>query len=202
MYHPGDALNLLALNGSIIKLTALMNFVVGPGGNSEPGLYGREVEGPLMRLEGESVSDEWIVKTTAALQQPNVDLPLMALFSHVIAPRPKRDATDEDRQRIDAGRTAFSQAYAKLEPAAQAWLLSVMPADPGPASEGIQPVLAMAKKSENRLVQIAYVLYQAVGPRDPMFDAALRGEDSVLKALAQIVQSDMIQAASQPARSK
>ena len=60
----------------------------------------------------------------------------------------------------------------------------------------------MARKSENRPVQLAYLLFQVTDINDPMLDAARRGEDHTLKTLADTITQTMSArdaAATQPA---
>jgi hypothetical protein len=94
----------------------------------------------------------------------------------------------EDRQLHEEARRAFDDAFADLEPRAQAWLLCVMPR--GGNAEGMHWALSMARKSEDRLVKLTYLLFHTSGMGDPMLDAAKRGTDSVLRRMAEIIQLD------------
>lgn len=204
-YHPAEVINSLALNGTIVRLRAYLNFAAGLQGALRTSIYGTQTDAPIMWVEGQRVTEQWVKDTMTAIQgASNPDLlPRMALLSRAIAPNISApDATAkspvQDPKLLDAARAAFEDTYQKLDPVSQAWLLSVMPVNQPGASEGMQATLAMARKSENRLVRIAYLLYHAVGANDVMFDAAKRGDDPAVRQLAEIVQRDARKAALAP----
>jgi tetratricopeptide (TPR) repeat protein len=192
MYHPSEMLNMLAVNGAIVKLKVMINFAATFRGTVEATLLGSEVEAPLIRVDGERVNTQWIHDSLPLLQNPASPgvVERMALLSRPIAPRPPRGTPMEERQVIEAARTAFEEAYSRLDGASQAWLLAVMPAETGPGVEGLQKTLSIAKKSDHRLVKLAYLLFQSTGATDPMIDAARRGEDATLRRLAEIILAD------------
>jgi hypothetical protein len=202
MYPMGDMLNGLGLNGTIVKLVGLINFSATPQGSLRPGVLGSEVPGPLVRVEGEDLDREWVENTITLMQNPNQPgaLEQMGLLSLWIGPKPLPNFSDDDRALIERARRSFDDAFDKLEPAAQAWIMSVMPRGQGERVEGLQWVLSMARKSPDRLVQMAYLLFHSQGPFDPMLDAARRSDDAALKRLSEIIQSDAQRAAKQPQR--
>jgi hypothetical protein len=189
-YPPGDVLDALCVNGGIIRSTVIPNFAVTGQGMVEPSILGSESEAPMMRVDGVRINQAWIEETVIAMGNPNAEgvIERMALLSHKISP-PLRQAAPEERALIQSTRTAFDEAFAKLDGRAQAWLLGAMPAGFGPRLEGMQNVLNMARKSDHRLVRMAYLLYHAAGPNDPMFDAAIRGDDADVRRLAEVVQA-------------
>ena len=99
------------------------------------------------------------------------------------------------RKAIAEARVALAETFAKLDAASQAWLVIVMARGMGPAIEGIQPTLTIAKKSQDRLVQLTYLLAYTMGPNDPMLDAARRNEDPSLRRLAELMHADLERAA-------
>jgi len=204
-YHPADLINSLALDGTIIRLKAYLNFAAGLQGTLRPSIYGTQTDAPLMWIDGQRVTEAWVKDTTSAIADISMPglLPRMALFSRAIAPNVGApDATEkspvQDAKVLDAARAAFEDTYQKLDGVSQAWLLSVMPVNQPGHAEGMQVTLAMARKSENRLVRIAYLLYHSVGANDVMFDAAKRGDDPAVRQLAEIVQRDALRAAAAP----
>ncbi len=122
----------------------------------------------------------------------------MAMISFKIAPRLTPQVAPEVRTMIEEARAAFADAYAQLDSVSQAWLLSVIPQIGSGVSEGTEPVFAMARKSENRLVQLAYLMFQTNGARDPMLDAAMRSEDPVVRRLGELIKADAEKAESSP----
>lgn len=192
-YWPGEAINALAVNGALVKLRAFVNFAINPDGAAMAGLYGTEIEAPLLRVDGQRLTRPWLDESLELMRSTgggDALLRRMAMFSHFIAPPPAQQATLEDRQYLDAARVAFAEAYAKLDGPSQAWLLCVMPRGAPNTVEGIQSVLAIARKSQDRLVTLAYLIWHASGWQDPMFDAAKRSDDSKLRAVAQAIEDD------------
>ena len=202
LYPVGELLNGLGINGTIVKLVGLINFVATQEGNLATGILGSEVPCPLIRIEGEDLNREWVQRAITAMQNPNAPgaLEQMGLLSLWIGPKPLPHFSDEDRALVEQARRAFDDAFDKIEPHAQAWLMSVMPRGQGDRVEGLQWVMSMARKSEHRLVQMAYLLFHNQGPMDPMLDAARRGQDPALRRLAEIVQADALRALRQPQR--
>ncbi len=47
----------------------------------------------------------------------------------------------------------------------------------------------MARKSEEKLVRISYLLYRLSGPDDPMLAAAKRGTDDEVRVIADVVET-------------
>ena len=193
-YWPGEAINSLAVNGALLKLRTFLNFAVNPQGAAVPALYGMEVEAPLTRIDGQRLTTEWRDETIGMLRTMSGGdelLRRMAIFSHLIAAAPRIEATLEDRQFIESARIAFGESFAKLDGASQAWILSVMPRGSPKIIEGLQPTLAIARSSQDRLVSIAYLVFHAQSWQDPMFDAAKRSDDAKLQALARAIEADM-----------
>lgn len=193
-YWPGEAINGLAVNGALLKLRTFINFAINPQGAAVPALYGMEMEAPLIRIDGQRLTTEWRDETMHMLKSMSGGddlLRRMAIFSHLIASAPRVEATLEDRQFIESARIAFGEAFAKLDGASQAWLLAVMPRGSPKAIEGLQPTLAIARSSQDRLVSIAYLIVHAQGSNDPMFDAAKRSDDAKLQSLARAIEADL-----------
>jgi hypothetical protein len=160
-----------------------------------------EVDAPLMRVEGAKVTDAWIresMEMTSDLSRPQ-SIERMALLSRKVAAQLPRDASAEQRELIGAARDALDQAYARLEPDSQAWFLSMMPSGFGPSVEGVQGILAQARKSEHRLVRLCYLAYHSTGLNDPMLDAAIRSDDPVVRRIGELLRMESERAASQPA---
>ena len=196
-YTPGDVINMLAKGGAIVRLKALLNFLLSPDVGMSPGLYGMEVDVPVIRIDGNRGGVEWIRESITMMQ--NLDtpglLPRMAVLSHHIAPPPGESADEEMRKAIAEARVALAETFAKLDAASQAWLVIVMARGMGPAIEGIQPTLTIAKKSQDRLVQLTYLLAYTMGPNDPMLDAARRNDDPSLRRQAELMHADLERAA-------
>ena len=83
---------------------------------------------------------------------------------------------------IEAARVTVISSFSNLDPISQAWLLAVLPS--GRVEE---PILNMARKSSHRLVKLMYLLFQRTDLNDPMFDAALRGDDQAIRTIANMI---------------
>jgi hypothetical protein len=45
----------------------------------------------------------------------------------------------------------------------------------------------MAQKDDDRYVRLIYLLYCLEGPDDPMIDAAIRGDDPIVRQIAEMI---------------
>ena len=88
-----------------------------------------------------------------------------------------------DRQLEEDAAAAIAEAYAKVDTTSRAWLLAVMPR----RSPTLVPVYTMAQTDENKHVRLMYLLYCLTGSDDPMIDAARRGSDPDVRALADVM---------------
>src|SRR5690606_35037563 len=138
-----------------------VNFIATPVGVTQPGLYGREIESPIIRVDGVRTDTPWVQQSIAIMQDPAAPrlLEQMALLSHAIGPPPPANMSDANRQLLEAARAAFADAFSRLDAYSQAWLLSVMPRGSAGQQQGLQPVLSMTMKSENRYVKMCYLLF-------------------------------------------
>jgi hypothetical protein len=190
---PASMLTAMSVDGAILKLRGLINFSANQVTGAQAGLYGMESIGPLIRVDGQRISNDWVKSVIELMNVPDQSQTLreMALISRLVAPRQPANTSPEDLKLVESARVSFAEAFSKMSPAAQAWLLCVFPQGTGPIMEGLQPTLDIAKKSDSRLVQLAYLLYQVTSSTDPMVDAAKRSDDATLRKLAEIVQSNL-----------
>lgn len=187
----GDMLNLVAVDGTMIRVRALINFGLTGFGVAEPRLYGRDTDGPVLRVDGARVTPQWMEQTIAMLSNPAQPetLTRMALLSNVLAAQTASgEVSAEMQELLIAARIAFEEAFSRLDGPSQAWILSVMPR--GPQARQLAMVIAMARQSEHRLVKLAYLIYHLEGPSDPMLDAAKRGDDATLRRIAELIEAE------------
>lgn len=188
-----QALNRMPLRGATLKIRATTNFYMPSAEVIRPGLLGSAAESPPIRVDGLRLTSQWVTDAMAQVINPDSheDLEDLALLSHVLvgmtvarekAPLVALETFGNPRQLIlDAGRT-ITEAYSKLDPASQAWMLAVMGRCPP-----VDPVFDMAQKSDSRIVRIAYLLYALRSMDDPMIDAARRGDDEEVRAVAEMM---------------
>ncbi|MCI0630631.1 MAG: hypothetical protein L0Y44_08270 [Phycisphaerales bacterium] len=196
-YHTAQAFNQVAVSGSMVKITALINFIIASNGALKPSLYGSEVESPLVRVDGERIDKQWISQTIAAAQDPRApgNRERLVFLGLTVGPALPTEMAPEDRRLYDEARQAFNEAFAKLDTVTQAWMLSVIWGGDLRKIEGLSPSFSMARKSQDRLVRLAYLVFHSLGANDPMIDAALRGDDPAVSRLAQIIRTEAMRAA-------
>jgi tetratricopeptide (TPR) repeat protein len=187
-YAPGRVLNALALNGCILRIKVMLNFVGTTQAVVEPGLLGTEVEVPLIRVEGVRSDAAWLQQTMAAVQEPDfAQTPdaarVFAQLCHKAAVRPLHAIPEEEFTLITEAVDVIKESFSKLSPLQQAWVLSVVP-----PAEPLRAALEQATESPERLVQLSYLLFRARGSGDPILAKLESGDDPALARLAQLLQ--------------
>jgi Tfp pilus assembly protein PilF len=184
LHHVGQMLDDLPMLGANLRARCMLNFQFTASGAIVSGALGSHASTPPIRVDGVRFSRGWIESSMADLvasDQPPRDARRLAMLSHLAGAGLVADLPPEDQQLFRDAVSAMSEGYSKLDPISQAWILSVM--RPGAAAEGI---LAMARKSEHRLVKSAYLIYCVTSENDPMIDAARRDADPKVRELADI----------------
>jgi hypothetical protein len=193
-------LNGRPLRGATLTVTAIIGFRMTGENVFGPGVLGSEVDTRPIRVDGVRVTTGWIANAIDAILEPDSDRDLVtiALLSHVVPLMKQVRAEDPlraleqfgNRQLEDDATAVIAEAYAKLDPVSRAWLLAVMPR----LSPPLAPVYAMAQKDEDKHVRLMYLLYCLTGPDDPMIDAAKRGSDHDIRAVAELMQDRILPA--------
>jgi hypothetical protein len=65
-------------------------------------------------------------------------------------------------------------------------------------SPSLAPVYTMAQQDEDRHVRLMYLLHCLEGPDDPMIDAARRGSDPDIRAVADLMHDRILAARAAP----
>jgi hypothetical protein len=185
------------LRGATGTITGIIGFRMTFENVFEPGTLGSEVETPSFRVDGLRVTTGWIAESIESILvlEPEKDLDTIALLSHVV-PLMKQVRKEDPlraleqfgpRQLEDDATAAIIEAYGKLDSVSRAWLLAVMPRRSPP----LAPLYVMAQKDDDRSVKLVYLLFCLEGPDDPMVDAALRGDDPDVRAIAEMIRYRM-----------
>ena len=179
-------LNRYPLSGAIVRVKAVLNLVATPLGVIRPGLLGSEDETPPFRVDGVRITQTWAQEAIASIIEPDVprDLELMALLGHLATSTITDPGVGEDVRLVADAGPAVAEAFAQLDGVSQAWLLGVLP-----VGEAMEPILVMARKSQEKLVRISYLLYRLSGLDDPMLAAAKRGTDDEVRVIADVVET-------------
>jgi hypothetical protein len=189
----GQVLNARPLRGATLTVKAIINFRVTGENIIGPGVLGSEAETPSIRVDGVRLSRGWIAGAIEAIVEPDSaqDLTTIAILSHVVPLMQQVRSEDPllaleefgDRQLEEDAAAAIAEAYATVDAASRAWLLAVMPR----LSPTLVPIYTMAQADGNKHVQLMYLLYCLTGPDDPMIDAARRGSDPDVRAVADVM---------------
>ncbi|MHC4349802.1 MAG: hypothetical protein ACYS15_14885 [Planctomycetota bacterium] len=189
----GRVLRTRPLQGATVKIKAIIGFRMTGENVFGPGVLGSEVQTPPVRIDGVRLSRGWIANAIEAIVEPDSeqDLTTIAILSHVVARMQQvRDADPlralelfGDRQLDDAAAVAIVEAYPKLDADSRAWLLAAMPR----GAPSLAPVYTMAQTDQDKRVQMMYLLYCLTGLDDPMIDAARRGSDTDVAAVAEMM---------------
>ncbi|MHC4107422.1 MAG: hypothetical protein ACYSTY_04970 [Planctomycetota bacterium] len=176
----GEVLNTYPLSGAMVRVKAVLNVTSTPYGVIRPSLLGSEHETAPFRVDGVRVNASWIEQALASVVEADAreHVELLALLSHVLV---IDDLPETSPLRADAA-AALVSAYPELDPVSQAWLLGVMA-----PSEAIEPILEMARTSEQKLVRIAYLTYRPESPTDPVLEAARHSDDADMRAIAEAI---------------
>jgi len=197
----GDVLERTSISGSTVQARVLSNFRPVPGGALQPGMLGAKAQGPQMRIDGVRVSSGWLEDAVAAIRTPDEarDLVLISLLAAIGA------ATETNLEAIPEGEfaaigeifPAILAAWPSLGPAGQGWLLASLPAI---ESAGIDRIVEVARRSDETLTILGYVLGRVRSPDDPVLLEALASDDPRLRAIAELVENRIESPARRPRR--
>ena len=185
----GNALDEQAAHGMIVRLKATLNATITPRGAVRPMLLGSARWSPTIRIEGVRVDTAWIREAIVSIREPESSdrLTVMGLLARLVGPPRTREEYEVHQHLpptqvellVRAG-DAFSNAFAGLDGASQAWLLSMTPSGKIPLS-----VREMVHASDDRLVLLAYLLFHVSGPHDPVLQTALQSSDDLTRRVAE-----------------
>ena len=179
--------NMHPMRGALLKIRAVSNFWVPKEGVIRPGVLGTDIElqRPI-RVDGVRLSPSWVEHAISAAVAPDStdDLATMALLSRLALVVQGEQITPELVQLLRDSAQALVEGFAKIDPISQAWLLAVIP-----RISLMEPMLAIARKSPDKYVQISYLLYQVADLSDPMLDAAKRSDDPDVRTAADVLEA-------------
>lgn len=180
----GFLLDQVPATGSMVRVRAILNPLMMPEGALLPGLLGTEVEAPPIRVDGARLNRAWVEDTAAAMmnEEIEIDLPRLAMLSHLAAGQLLPNAQEEDRRIFELTRSALVEAFARLDGIGQAWLLTVMP-----TSTELDSLLALGRKSDDRFVRIAYLAHRIRFADDPIVRAVRESDDPVQRRLGELI---------------
>ena len=189
-----DYMNLLPSSGASVEVRAISNPAVVSQGALKPTMLGVDTRSSIFRIdgertvsmrEGERTSMEWIRQIADGVRSDNdsVSLTTYAMAAIMVGGLLEQRVRPDDMTILRDAADAFTEKYAKLNPIEQAWLISILPVVPS-----LDPMMQIARVSEDRWVQFAHLLYRTRGPDDAMLAAAKRREDPDVRRLAEIIE--------------
>jgi tetratricopeptide (TPR) repeat protein len=179
----GNVQNLYPLLGGSLRLQGIFNLVATSNGLLEGGIYGSETDSAIIRLDGMRVDAQWLATIVERIRGDDPDPVDLVLLGHVIAMHNKGVLLTDQAQLIGQADLARVEAFGRLDPASQAWILSVSSRIPQN-----EPLLAIARKSDDQLLKLGYLLFHLEDTKDPMLAAALRDEDPFVRNLAEMIE--------------
>lgn len=189
-------MSIVPLRGAVLQVRAVSNFGLTGEQVIRAGVLGSEVHAPPIRIDGHRVTSRWVAEAIADIvaMDSAEDLITAGLLGHLITNLERDTGSSifagssraEVRQLSADAASAITEAYGRMDEPSRAWLLAVLPRD-GP----FDTLHAMAQKDSSRLVRMTYLLFCLTGPKDPMIDAAKRGDDQVVRGVADLVEFGM-----------
>jgi tetratricopeptide (TPR) repeat protein len=184
MYDLSELLLRWPMEGALISFKGVSNPFIRPGGVVSPGLMGMIHRMSPFRVVGKVPDDRWIAEADAMFAGPitREQLHRLAVLARWLAREELNVDPLKDRTRETDVAGLIAQAYPKLTPDQQAWLLCVIA-----PTRGLRPVRDLAAQSDDRLVQWAYLMYQSSGMNDPLIDRARRSDDPLIAEIGAFV---------------
>lgn len=172
------------LPGAIVRVKGVLNFYVTQYRSIMPGVLGMERETAPFRIDGYRVTGGWLEETMALLikEPSDIDLARLVCLAHLVAGS-LENQPEGVRQTFREARRLLIDLFPQLDSDTQAWLMSVLP-----NVDVFEPIRAAARQSQDRAVQLSYLLHQVSRYDDPMLAAAARSGDRMLSRLAELVQ--------------
>jgi len=183
MTNVGRVMDAYALQGATMRVKGVLNFTISNQGAVLPGVLGSERETPVFRIDGIRTTGEWVEGALAdLLNRDGMTLPMLGTVSQLAGRAGMEGLSLEYRRVFNDIRAAFVDAYGSLDGTTQSWLLTVMP-----RVEAMQPVLEIARNSEDRLVQMMYLMFYVSSPNDPVLATARNSGDAHLEHIATLI---------------
>lgn len=183
-----DLFDQFVIVGASLALKGTTNFYVTESATVQPGVGGVVNRSPLVRIDGVRISADWVQKALEEVEQSgaNPNLTTIGVLCRTLWIRRGRE-TPESTELYDRTRRTTIEAFGRLSPVGQAWLLSTMPAEE-PALESIRQV---ARTIDHKLVRLSYLMHHVNSSTDPMLDAAARSNDEDVQTIGAYIR-DML----------
>ena len=214
-----------ALSGALVSLHSIVNWKTSATG-FEPSPLGIEVESPVVHIEGEKVTKEWVEQSLAQLrdpaQAPNPEL--VALLAGALVRKsatPEMVPADAAESLAQAG-PVLADAATRMWPEARAWLIFATPKgkriEQGKEAQDLLDVVAaggvelasavpelealdaVLRSDESPTVRIPWIAVRTRRPEDPTLIASLESKDPDVRAYAADCKQWLIEARDERAK--
>lgn len=172
------------LAGVTVRTRGIVNFTTSPMGAPIPGVLGSDHETRPYRIDGQRITPDWIESSLARLEGdgPRGDLHGFARLCYAAASTLGPNAPEDAVRALTDTREAVRDAFPKLQPAEQAWIVCILP-----QGEGTEPILERARQSEDRDVIMSYLAFRVRHPDHPMLDRARRHDDAAVVRFSEVL---------------
>lgn len=214
-----------ALSGALVSLHSIVNWKTSATG-FEPSPLGVEVESPVVHIEGEKVTKDWVERSLAQLRDPaQVPNPeLVALLAGALvrkATAPEMVPADAAELLAQAG-PVLADAAKRMWPEARAWLIFATPKgkriEQGKEAQDLLDVVAaggvelasavpelealdaVLRSDESSIVRIPWIAVRTRRPEDPTLIASLESKDPDVRAYAADCKQWLIEARDERAK--
>lgn len=176
--------------GCGITVHAILNWEAAVGGVG-PGVFGDDADLSVIRVDGVSVTPEWVDGALMAIADPKTPQDLVdisALVWAAASANAKPGTYDEQTsERLKLVWPALKALLPRLDPVTQAWLVTVLPDPTRPLDDALEPMRA----ASDRTVRLCYLVRRTSRSGDPVVDAAIRSEDATIARYGRLVK-DML----------
>ena len=214
-----------ALSGAFVSLHSIINWRTTATG-FEPSQIGVEVESPVVHVEGERITRDWVLQSVDRLrdttQAPDPELVALlssALVRKTVAPT----MIPEDAvQALEGVGPLLADAAKRLWPEARAWLVFACPkgkrieqgqeardlldvvaaggVETAAAVPELEDLDAVLRADEHPLVRVSWIAVRARRPEDPVLVATLGAKDDLSRSYAEDCKQWMIEARDERAK--
>jgi hypothetical protein len=191
------------ISGAFLTLQGIMNWRTTATG-LEAGPLGSEGDSPLVHVQGEVLTAEWVKDRLAALadptQVPDPETIAMLAHAHRKVDRDPNEVLPGVAEALAGSGTTLADAARRLWPEARAWLVYAVPhgrgvadaaasgeAD-GAASEGVvpglEPLMQALSEDTEFLPRLAWISVRSLRPEDAVLSQTLEFKDERLASFA------------------
>jgi len=191
------------ISGAFLTLQGIMNWRTTATG-LEAGPLGSEGDSPLVHVQGEALTAEWVKDRLAALadptQVPDPETIAMLAHAHRKVDRDPNEVLPGVAEALAGSGTTLADAARRLWPEARAWLVYAVPhgrgvadaaasgeAD-GAASEGVvpglEPLMQALSEDTEFLPRLAWISVRSLRPEDAVLSQTLEFKDERLASFA------------------